>query len=464
MNLDLAITNGILIDEHGERAVELGVRAGQIVVVATRGQLPSAAQTIDAQGLWVLPGFVDAHFHCRAPDHPAREDFASGTMAAAAGGVTTLCEMPISNVGVTNADILNTRRALLERDAYIDVGLFAACGTLDRDAIHGLADAGAIAFKVFTHRAPKGRESAFQGMCLTENHEFWRALTLTHETGLPCAFHAEDDALIDVYGKEAHAKGLKGVEFYLASRPSAVEAMAVARLVTMAEATGAHVHIVHVTSAWAADIVRQARRRGARVTAETCPQYMLFDEEIARKFGTWVKVAPPLRSKADCEALWAALADGTLDFVASDHAPFTAADREGVSLEAAPSGMPNVEVFAPLVLSAARERCIPMQRAIGWLTANPARVYGFYPRKGALMPGTDADIVLYDPNATTTIDTRRWFSRSRDAARVFDGVTYRGRVVQTIARGQTVFREGAIVGERGWGRMVKPVPSSSSEF
>jgi allantoinase len=456
LTLDLAILNGTLIDEHGEHAVDLGVQDGKVALVAARGGLPPATDLLDARGLWVLPGIVDAHFHCRAPDHPEREDFASGTMAAAAGGVTTLLEMPVADVGVTSAALLKARQVWLERDAYIDVGLFAACGTLDREAIHELAEAGAIGFKVFTHAAPAGREQAFKGLSLTTTHELMQALSLVRETGLPCAFHAEDDDLLRHYGALAQAQGLQGVEAYHATRPPAIEGLAVACLALLAEATNTRTHIVHVTSAWAADLIRAARQRGAPITAETCPQYLLLDEAVSYQHGTWAKIAPPLRPKSDVAALWAALADGTIDFVASDHAPFTATDREAVPYERAPSGMPNVEAAAPLMLSAALEGRAPFPQMVRWLTANPARTYGLYPRKGALQPGSDADIVLYDPQVTTTIDTSAWFSRSRRSAKVFEGMTYRGRVVRTISRGQTVFHCGQIVGKQGYGKLVRP--------
>lgn len=456
MNLDLAVINSELMDEHGDHPIDVGVRDGVVALIAERGRLPAADATIDAHGLWLLPGFVDAHFHCRAPDHPEREDFASGTAAAAAGGVTTLLEMPIADVGVTQASMLEARRALADRDAYVDFGLFGACGTLDREAIHGLAEAGAVAYKVFMHRSPPGRDAAFEGMCLTADTELWQALMLVRDTGLVCAFHAEDDALLQVYERLAQANGLRAVDAYLASRPPATEAMAVARLVTLAEATGAHVHIVHVTSAWAVDIIRAARRRGVRLTAETCPHYLLFDEGTARRLGTWVKVAPPLRSAADCKALWTALKDGTLDFVASDHAPFSVLDKEALSFESAPSGVPNVEVFAPLTLSMALAQGIPFSRAVSWLTAQPARVYGLFPRKGSLAPGSDADMVLFDPHAKTIVDTSHWFSKARGSARAFDGLTYCGRIVQTIVRGRTVYQDGAVVGQKGWGELVRP--------
>ncbi|CAA9211127.1 MAG: Allantoinase, partial [uncultured Chloroflexia bacterium] len=449
MSLDLAIVNGTMVDENGWRRVDIGIHQGKVALLALPGTLPEARETVDASDVWVLPGVVDAHFHCRAPDSPDREDFASGTSAAAAGGVTTLFEMPIAHTSVSTPAVVQERQALVERDAYIDVALFGAGGTLDRDATLALAHSGVIGFKIFTHRAAPNRRVQFADLSVLNERDLHTALTLVAQTGLPCAVHAENDQLLELFTQQVGHGKLTGVDAYMATRPTSVEAMAVAQLAILAEATGAHVHVVHVTSAWAIDIIRMARHRGVRITAETCPQYLLFDEHTAHKFGPWTKIAPPLRTLQDREALWAALADGTLDFIASDHAPFTPADKEVADFMAAPSGMPNVEVAAPLMLSAALEGKLPFEQMIGLLTANPARTYGIYPNKGALAIGSDADVMLYDPKATSTIVIEDWFSRSKGSAQVFNGVNYRGRVCQTIVRGATVYRDGKIVGKPG---------------
>jgi dihydroorotase-like cyclic amidohydrolase len=229
-------------------------------------------------------------------------------------------------------------------------------------------------------------------------------------------------------------------------------------MVVLAEATRARVHIVHMTSAWALDFLRLAKRRGIAMTAETCPHYLLFDETTARKHGYWAKIAPPLRPASDRAALWEALADGTLDILASDHAPFLPHEKEAEDILATPSGLPNLEAFPPLMLSEAHAGRLAISHMVSLLTARPARLYGLYPQKGALQPGSDADLVLYDPQAQSMIDTSTWQSRSRDSARIFHGLKYQGRVLRTIVRGKTVYQNGQIVGPRGWGRMVRARP------
>lgn len=465
MRLDLVIINGTLVDEQGSRAADIGVVDGRVAQLAMAGGLTidSAAEVIDAAGLWVLPGFVDPHVHCRAPDHPEREDFASGTAAAAAAGITTILEMPIADVGVAHPEILHARRLLAERDAHVDFGLYGACGSLDPAIIHGLAEAGACAFKIFTLDVPPERRRSFEGITLTREDEIYRALALVAETGLVCAVHAENDALLRLGRERARAERLTGADAYLMAHPQAAEAMAVAWLAVLAEATGARVHIVHVTSAWALDFLRLAKGRGVAMTGETCPHYLLFDEETARRYGPWAKIAPPLRPAADREALWAALADGTLDILASDHAPFLPHEKEVEDILAIPAGLPNLEAFTPLMLSAAHEGRLPMSQMVGLLTARPARLYGLYPQKGTLQPGADADVVLYNPAARSVINTATWQSRSRGSARIFDGIAYSGRVQRTIVRGRTVFLDGQLLGPRGWGQMVRPRPVSEAD-
>lgn len=456
MRLDLAIVNGTLVDEHGSRAADIGIAGERIVLQAAPGTLPQAEQTIDARGLLVLPGLIDAHFHIRGPDRPDREDVYSGMAGAAAGGTTALFEMPIADVGTSHAELLLGRQALFEQDALIDFGLFGACGSLDAATVNGLAKAGAIGFKIFTLNPPPARRAAFNGINITAEADILRALELVRQTGLTCAIHAENGALLDLYHERARAAGNTDIDAFIQAHPQVAEAMAVAWMAVLCEATGARVHIVHVTSAWAVDLIRQARARGAPLTGETCPQYLLFDEHDLRAAGALAKVAPPMRTASDRAALWAALADGTLSMIASDHAPFLPDEKLGADALATPAGLPLGQALGPLMLSAALDGRLPLPTMVGLLTAGPARIYGVYPQKGALLPGSDADVVIYDPRPETVVDTSRWYSHSRGSARICDGMPCRGQVVHTLVRGRIVYSQGQVVGARGWGRLVRP--------
>ncbi len=459
--LDLSIVNGAVFLGGELRRMDIGVSGGKIVQVSKRGSLRAAKTTMDVSGKWVLPGFVDAHFHCRAPDHPEREDFSTGTMAAAAGGVTTVLEMPIADVGTTTAARLRYRSELAASNAFVDFGLFGGGGTLSRREVDGMAAGGAVGFKIFTHSPHAARRESFDGLWLVNNGDLQKALELAVPTGRVTAFHAEDEELLRHYAG-APRRGLNQYEAYCASRPALVEAMAVARLCVLSEATNAPIHIVHLTSRHALDVARSARARGVRVTVETCGHYLAFTQDDFERCGVDAKVAPPLRPADDTKAMLEGVNDGSIDMICSDHAPFLRSDRTGVSIADAPSGLPGVEAYAHLALNAALEGWLDVSRTVHALTSGPAQVYGIAHRKGALKEGLDADIVVFDPGQSCRFDTSTWYTKARESARLFDGVQHRGRVVGTIVRGQTVYLEGRIVGQRGWGMQVEPREQSGS--
>lgn len=453
--VDLVVRNATVVTWGWRRTAGFSVSDGRIVGVHESGAYPPAARVVDARGRWVMPGFVDAHFHCRAPDHPEREDFHSGTSAAAAGGVTSVLEMPVADVGTSTVERLQSRKRLADQDAVVDVGLFAGCGRLSRDEIHGLAADGAVGFKIFTHSPLAARLAAFDGLWLTENSHILEALSLASETGLPVAIHAEDEDLLGYYA-DGPRDDREPAEIYRDSRPPVVEAMAIARACILAEAAGARIHIVHVTSKWAVDLIRAWRRRGASVTAETCPHYMFYTEADMVRVGKAAKVAPPLRSAADAQALIEAVADGTLQVICSDHAPFMPEDREDVDYLAAPSGVPGVEVLAQLALSAGLTGRMPLSSVLRALTEAPASIYGIYPQKGALEVGADADFVIYDPSYEGKVATKHWHSRARRSAGLFEGTPVRGRIEETYVRGTQVYSHGEITAQRGFGEVLRP--------
>lgn len=456
--LDACIVGATVITPQGEQAAEVGIRQGRIVGLYAPGTAPPAAETIDAAGQWLLPGFVDVHFHCRAPGHPEREDFASGTRAAAAGGVTTLCEMPIADPGVGTPAIFEARRALAEADAYVDFALWGGGGAASEADIRGMAAAGAIGFKIFLHGAPPGREREFAGLTATDTRSLYRALEWIAGTGLPCAVHCEDDDLIQVLTDRLRAAGRLDPRAHGESRPAFVEALAVSRVLTLGEALGVRLHFPHISSAWALELITAAKQRGVPATLETCPHYLFRDESAVDQLGPFAKINPPIRSARDRAALWEALLDGRVDIVASDHAPYTVAEKEAgwQDIFRAPSGSPGVETLAPLLLDRVLAGELSAARVLTVLAEAPARHFGLYPRKGALLPGSDADLVLFDPRASWTVAPDQLFTRSHGSARLFAGQTLRGRITRTWVRGVTVYHNGQIVGPRGHGRFVRP--------
>ena len=463
MTADLAITGGRILNPSYEttfasRPGTVTVEGERITGILDPADKPSARETIDATGMLVLPGGIDPHFHCRAPSFPERGDFATESRAAAAGGVTTIFEMPISKPGVATAQALRDRSSLVTRDAHVNIALYGAPGLLEPSEVDGMAEAGAIAFKLFMTEAPPGREDEFEGLIAPDLATIGAALDLTRNTGLRCAIHCEDQSLIDWYTRRARSRTVEDWQRHLMSRPAVVESAAIAGVLQLARALEAPVHIVHASAAASVDLIRAAKQAGTPVTAETCPHYLLFTNTVLERVGPYGKINPPVRQIEDQEALWQGLHAGVLDFVATDHAPFTAAEKEaswGNIIDALP-GHPGVEALVPLLLTWGLKGTFALERSVELLASNAARSFGLYPRKGVLRPGSDADICVFDPRRTTALNGGDWLTKGADASRLYRDLPVAGSVHATVVSGRVVYREGSIVGEPGCGTWLRP--------
>lgn len=458
--LDLAIKGGTLVTEWGTYPADIGVEGTAIAAVGRPGTLPAARHELDAAGLLVLPGAIDIHFHVRAPGYPERGTFVTETGAAAAGGVTTVLEMPISTPGCARRDIFESRRALGQAQAIVNFGLYGAPGLLQRDEILGMAEAGACGFKIFTHAAPPDRADEFLGICLPDEDDLYRALELVSETGLLTTVHAENERLIQLFDGRMRGTGRTDPAAFTASRPTVVEAMSVAQLAVISEALGARIHVAHVSAEWPLRILREAQARGLPMTGETCPHYLAFTSDDLERHGPFALIKPPLRTAADQTALWQGLADGTLTAITTDHSPFTLAEKERGSADIwrAAIGAPGVEALVPFTLTEALEGRITLEQAVRLICGQPARLFGLQDRKGQLAPGMDADILLYDPRSAGPIDSSRWVTQARAIERLYHGRASRGHVHATVVNGTVVFRDGAVVGKPGTGQFVQPTP------
>ena len=460
------IINGQVVTPTGIHKLDVAIQDGRIAALLEPNSGAEATQVIDAVGQLVLPGAIDIHFHCRAPAYPARGDFATETRAAAAGGVTTVFEMPISKPCCATGEIFRMRRALGEENAYVNFGLYGAPGLLDRKEIKAMVDEGAIGFKIFTTSAPAGRDDEFEGLCLPELPKLYQGLQLVAETGLVCAVHAEDNSMIDWHTEQLKAEGRFDVSAHGPSRPPHVEAISVATLLTMNETAKANLHIVHMTSREAVNVLRRFKASGSTATGETCPQYLFFTEDDMERVGPYAKINPPLRSHDDQAALWEAIADDTLMAVTTDHSPFTVEEKERARTDIwkTPPGAPGVEELVLGMMDAALKGRVTIEKAVELIATNGAKRFGLFPKKGAIMVGADADIVLYDMEQTTTIHPDMLFSKAKDCDKLYEGMTFQGKVMRTLVNGRTVFADGQIVGERGWGKFVRPTSPVSTEF
>ncbi len=459
MRFDTVIINGDVVTERGIEAVEVALKNGQITALLARGTPFESTETIDAAGQYVIPGAIDIHFHCRAPAYPERGDFATETRAAAAGGVTTIFEMPISKPCCATGDIFRARKALGEANAYVNFGLYGAPGLLDRREIDDMVAEGAIGWKIFMTGAPAGRNDEFEGLCLPTVDGLYQAMKLVAETGLVCVVHPEDNALLEWHTAELQAANRNDIFAHGESRPPHVEALAIATLLTLNESAGMNLHIAHLSSKEALDVFRRFKRTGSTASAETCPHYLFFTEEELNRVGPYAKINPPLRKQADVDALWEGLHDATLMAVTTDHSPFTVEEKERARTDIwrTPPGAPGVEELVLGMMDAALTGRIDLQKAVRLISTNGAKRFGVYPQKGAIAVGSDADITLYDPRETTTISQEMLFSKAKACDKLYEGRTFQGKVCRTIVNGKTVFVKGQVVGEAGWGKFVRPV-------
>jgi len=454
---DLLIRGAIVVTPEGQRRLEVAVQDGKIAALLAPGSPAVARETLEVSGKHLLPGAIDIHFHVRAPAYPERGTWESETRAAAAGGVTTVFEMPISKPCCATPEIFVSRREQGKREAVVNFALYGAPGMLKADIVQGMAAEGAIAYKIFTTDPVPNRLDEFEGLCVPEEWQQLRALELVKETGLLTVVHAESQPLMSYYTSVVKATGRNDASIHGESRPPVVEALAISKIATLNDLVGTKLHIAHVTSRHALQTLRKWQGH-QDISGETCPQYLLYTEQALAEFGSYAKVNPPLRKRSDVEALWEGLRDGSLISVTTDHSPFTVEEKERArsNIWAAPPGAPGVEFLVPMMLDAAAKGRVTLEQAVALISSNGARRFGIYGRKGLIAVGADADLTLVDLQASTVVDRTKEFSQSRDTDYFFHGKTFQGKVVQTIVNGKTVFLNGEVLGKPGDGRFVRP--------
>ncbi|MEM7117912.1 MAG: dihydroorotase family protein [Chloroflexota bacterium] len=453
------IINGTIVQDTQLFKADLVIANGLIDEIRRPGTGSVQGEVIDADGLLVLPGGIDIHFHCRAPAFPERGDFATETRAAAAGGITTIFEMPISKPGTSTLKVFEARRALAEANVYVDFGLYAAPASFDVAEVTAMVQAGAIGFKTFMVAAPAGREDEFEGLVAITDDEIWRTLETIKDHDLPAVFHCESDPLLNYFSAQLDQAASIPASAHALTRPPVVESIAIAKLLILAEAVGRSVHIAHLSTAGGLALIEDAKRRGVAVTAETCPHYLLFTSDVLDEVGPFGKINPPIRGASDQAAMWKGLDEGTIEIVASDHAPFSLREKESTleDIRLAPPGVPGVEILYPVMLDLALRGRYDLQKVVNLVSTQPARMYGLYPHKGILQVGAQADIVLFDPHVTHVVDGKKWFSKAAPTERLYTGRTLQGCIKQTFLRGEVIYRDGEVVGKRGNGRFVRPL-------
>jgi dihydropyrimidinase len=441
----LLVRGGRVVTTEGQRDADVRVRDGKVVEVGS-GLERADDVVIEAKGLLVLPGGIDPHTHLSPP---WADDFESGSKAALAGGITTLGCMTSPKEGESLLDALEREEARAGKEAIADVFLHPVVGVPSektRSDLNRLAESGRTSLKIFMVSSKfDDNEAAYVELIR-------HAGTLAMRTVL----HCEDARILAEAAHRLKSEGKTSLEFFPESRPVEAESRAVERAVGIAEKTGAPVYIVHLSSKAALDVAAAARARGIRVAVETRPLYLHFtDERFAGPDGPLFVGQPPLRKPDDVEALWKALAEGGVDTVASDHAPWTREQKLDPSLdiEKLRPGVANLQCMLPVLFSEGPRRGLSLERFVALTSTNAARLFGLYPTKGAVGPGSDADLVVWDPKETREIDRGSLLSRAGFS--LFEGFRVTGWPRVVIRRGEIVFRDGSIQASAGSGQIAK---------
>lgn len=469
MKWDHIIRNGNIVSPEGIYQGDLYIKDGKIGAISASQLDGEAKEVTDAAGLYVFPGFIDTHVHSRDPGATHKEDFYHSTQAAAAGGITTLFEMPNVNPPIHNAVNFYRQVENLRPKAHVNFGLWGIClGNLNLDDIPALQEAGVIGFKYFwgyavnmdpfqlIYRFTPEMDGVFPPCDDGEVYEMFEAVA---KTGNVFAIHAENNYLVNQLTKRVMVSGRNDYQALLEGRPNLAEELTIQTGISFAKKTGARLHILHVSTGEGVDLIRQAQNDGYPITAETCPHYLYLTDEDYDRVGPAMKIFPLVKYQKDQDRIWEGIREGVLTSVCSDHAPHTEAEKDG-DLWTIPAGMCGVETLAPLMLHAVSQKRLTLQEIAALLSENPAKQFGVYPQKGVLQPGSDADITIVDIKKEMEIKRENLHSKSKITA--FDGFRVTGVPVATIVGGTTVMRNGRIISEPV-GDLVKPCTSFTSK-
>lgn len=442
---DLAVRGGRIVTADDVIREDLYVRDGKVMGFGRIDVSPK--ETVDARGLLVFPGMVDAHVHFMDPGDPTREDFPAGSAAAAVAGVTTVIEHSHSSA-VYAAEALKDKIAYLKNRSVIDFGLGAHFPVKGVEEIGLLVREGAAFIKVFT--------CTTHGIKAVDAGALYKAMSRFAKRDIPFLVHAEDESLTKLAEEELKAAGREDGRVIPEWRNPLAEQVAVSAVGHLARASGAKTVIAHCSHSQIVDMVAGLRSRGARIYGEACPQYFFLKEDEIETLKGLRKFTPPARAKsrADLDQMWKRLRGGSFSYIASDHAPSTRDQKQRGSIWEVPFGLPGIDTTLPVMLDAAGRRQLSYPRLVELYAKMPALIYGFYPRKGALRQGGDADFVLVDPKADYVLQDQAVISKAGWSP--FTGRRLKGKVVATFVRGRKVAENGLCIERAGWGRFVRP--------
>lgn len=430
---------------------DLVIEHGIITGIALDAQADGDCNVIDAAGKMVLPGMIDTHSHVTDPGpYNYREDWRCASRSAAAGGITTIADMPLPSIAVLNKDRVAEKLQAVENSSVVDFALWGGVTPLNIDKLEEMNEAGCIGYKGFMCFATKEYPQITDGYLV-------EGLKRTKEFGGLIAVHAENAEVADMGCKRFSAEGCTDEARFDDARPWWVEYEAIQRATLFAKVLDAKLMVCHMTITQGAEYLKDLKSKGARIYVETCPHYLLFDHDILREKKAFAKCTPPFRSRENVDALWAYVADGTIDVLGTDHGPFTDEEKgqEGDFWKEYCGFGCNDAVMAAMIMEGVHKRGLSWNRLASLTSGNAARMFGIYPQKGSLMPGADADLQIIDPDQEWVYDGLKSFSKTKSSKGVYQGMKFTGKVVSTLVRGELVYDGQNILVPDGYGKLVR---------
>lgn len=451
---DRIVRGGQVVLPDEVRVLDIGIKDGRIAALAEHLDATEDTLELDARGRWVLPGMVDVHVHFNEPNMGHWEGFATGSAALAAGGATCYVDMPLNGLPPTvNVTALRLKEELAAGSSVVDYAFWGGLVPGNLEELKALAAEGVPAFKAFLSNPGGDGEERFREV---DDVTLLEGMKRIASFGGLLALHAESDAITSKLADEAARDGRTGPLDFVRTRPVIAELEAVNRALLFAEQTGCRLHIVHVSSPEAIELIDQAKRRGVDVTAETCPHYLALSERDLQRLGAVAKCAPPLRDEARIARMWEQLAEGKIDVIASDHSPCPEELKLAPELTfmQAWGGIAGAQSSLELLLHEGHAiRGIPLPKLAALLASNPAKRFGLYPRKGEIAVGFDADLAIVDPEASYVLGKDDLLQKHKFSPYV--GRTFSCRVMSTLVRGTVVYEAGIGIQAPGHGIQLR---------
>ncbi len=444
MSVDMILHNAKVYTREGFVEAGIAINEGRIVKIAKKTNLPHAANKIDLKGNLALPGLIDSHVHLRDQQLAYKEDFQSGTSAAAAGGITTVVDMPNNQPLTMSLGALKERVRLAESHIFVNVAFNSAFPRQENE-IRRIVDAGAVGFKVYLSQQ-------LGGVNVDDDEALLNAFKVTSQTQVPISIHAEDKSTIETTKQDLMKQGRKDLDAFLQAHSPEAEKKSIHRAARLAKNSGAQIHICHVSSSIGLVTVLEAKRTGCNITCEVTPHHLFLTAQHLKKYGSVGLELPPLRRQRDSTHLWQALEKGFIDTIGSDHAPHALEEKQTKSIWDVKPGIVGLETLLPLFLTEVNKGRLKIEQFIRLACEKPAEIFHLKGR-GSLINDYFADVTVVDRKREHKIDASKFYSKAKFSP--FDGWKAKGKAVKTFVNGRLIMDDGEMVANPGTGQIIK---------